>query len=45
MSMEEKETVFQFHGNNIIFETLIYPYFEQSTLLKIKGAFLSEFDI
>lgn len=42
MFTENKNEIFQHHGNNIIFNTFLYPYFEQSTLIGIKGSFLPE---
>jgi hypothetical protein len=38
----DKEKIFHYHGKSIIFETFIYPFFEKSTLVGIKGSFLPE---
>jgi hypothetical protein len=32
-----KRRFIQYHGDNIIFKTFLYPYFEKETLLEIKG--------
>jgi len=42
MFTEDKKKIFLYHGDNIIFNTFIYPYIEQSTLIGIKGSFLPE---
>lgn len=34
--------IFEHNGDNIIFKTFVYPYFEKSTLIGIKGSFLPE---
>ena len=42
MFTDDKNKIFLHHGDNIIFNTFVYPYFEQSTLTGIKGSFLPE---
>jgi hypothetical protein len=32
-----KSKVLEYHGNNVVFETFLYPFIEQSTLSKIKS--------
>jgi hypothetical protein len=39
---EDKRKTFRHHGNNIIFNTFVYPYFELSTLVETKGPFVPE---
>jgi hypothetical protein len=40
LTTEGREKIFQNYGDNIIFETFVYPYFKKQTLLQIKSHIL-----